>query len=145
MPDPDLRERQEFNRELAEQFRANGGRIVTGRLAGRPVLLLTTTGARTGQPRTTPLRYITDGDDWVVFASNAGRPVRPGWYHNLIADPAATIEVGTETIPVIAHQATEPELSTLWARVRTVSSSATVFQQTAPGPIPVFVLTRKAS
>jgi deazaflavin-dependent oxidoreductase (nitroreductase family) len=145
VPDPDLQERQEFNRELAEEFRANGGRILTGRLAGRPLLLLTTTGARTGQPRMTPLGYITYGDKWVVFAANAGRPVRPGWYHNLLAHPEATIEVGTETIPVVAELAKEPELSELWARVMMVAPFVAIFQETAPGPIPVFVLTRKTT
>ncbi|HVV24831.1 MAG TPA: nitroreductase/quinone reductase family protein [Pseudonocardiaceae bacterium] len=140
MPDAD---RLEFNRAIAEQFRAHGGHLVSGRLAGHRVLLLHTVGARTGQPRMSPLGYLPDGDRWVVFAANAGRPVRPGWYHNLVARPEATIEVGTDTIPVVARVADGTERSRVWERVVVEVPSAAVFQQTAPGPIPVVVLTRR--
>ena len=136
MPDPDLHERQDRNGALAQEFRSNGGQIVSGRLAGRSLLLSTTTGARTGEPRISPLGYVTYGDRWVVFAANAGRPARPAWYHDLLANPEATIEVGTATIPVVAEQAREPERSELWARVMMVAPSAAVFQETAPCPIP---------
>ena len=93
-----------FQPRGVEQFRATGG-IGPGRWATQPLLLLTTTGARSGLPRTTPLLYSTDGDRFVVIASKGGEPTHPDWYHNLLAHPEATVEVGAETFPVHAHVA----------------------------------------
>ena len=76
---------------MVEQFRANGG-VGPGRWATQPLLLLTTTGARSGLPRTTPLLYSTDGDRFVVIASKGGEPTHPDWYHNLLAHPEAAVE-----------------------------------------------------
>lgn len=82
---------QAYNRALIEKFRAEGGPP-----DGRPVLLLTTTGARTGQPRVTPLMYVPDGDRLLVFASAAGSPRHPDWYHNLVARPRVTVQVAAQ-------------------------------------------------
>ena len=86
------------NQQLIAQFRATGGKLgdVCG---GRPVLLLTTVGAKSGAPRTSPLNYMRDGDRFVVLCSQrvAGAPTNPAWYQNLIAHPTATVEVGDET------------------------------------------------
>ena len=86
-----MRDWHAFNRGVVEQFRANGG-VGPGRWATQPLLLLTTTGARSGLPRTTPLLYSTDGDRLVVIASKGGEPTHPDWYHNLLAHPEATVE-----------------------------------------------------
>src|SRR5690349_16922377 len=86
----------QFNLDLIKEFRANDGKV-TGQFAGRPLLLLTTTGAKSGQPRTMPLVYTTDGDNLVIIASKGGADTNPDWYHNLVAKPEATIELPGET------------------------------------------------
>lgn len=82
-----------FTRALIDDFRAHGGSVAGGPLAGRQIVLLTTTGARTGQPRTCPLVYSMDGGDHIVVASKGGAPAHPAWYLNLLADPVVTVEV----------------------------------------------------
>ncbi len=85
----------DWDRRIIEEFRANGG-SVGGQFAGVPLLLLTTTGAKSGEPRINPLAYLSEGGRIYVFAGNRGAPTNPGWYHNLIAHPDVTVEVGTE-------------------------------------------------
>ena len=85
----------EFNRKIIEEFRANAGKV-TGQFAGAPLLLLTTTGVKTGALRTTPLVHATDADRVVIFASAAGAPKHPAWFLNLRANPDVTIELGDE-------------------------------------------------
>lgn len=106
---------QRMNEAVIAEFRANGG-VVGGRFAGRPMLLLTTTGAKSGQPRVTPLNYSTDGDRVIVIASKGGSPTHPDWYRNLVATPEATIELGHETFRARATTAEEPERSRLLAQ-----------------------------
>jgi deazaflavin-dependent oxidoreductase (nitroreductase family) len=98
----------EFNRKVIGEFRATGGQL-SGPMAGRTILLLTTTGARSGEPRTTVLGYGREGDSYVVIASNNGAPAHPAWYRNLLADPHATVEVGPEKISVTARTAQPQE------------------------------------
>jgi deazaflavin-dependent oxidoreductase (nitroreductase family) len=86
-----------FNEDLIVHFRKNRGTITEGPFTGRAVLLLTTTGKKTGQPRTHPLVYTTDGDRLLVIASKGGSPTHPAWYLNLRAHPEVTVEVGPET------------------------------------------------
>jgi deazaflavin-dependent oxidoreductase (nitroreductase family) len=86
----------DFNSRLIEEYRATGGKV-TGQFAGRPLLLLTTVGAKSGRSRTVPLAYTTDGDRLVLIASKGGAPTNPGWYHNLRAKPEVTVELGEET------------------------------------------------
>jgi deazaflavin-dependent oxidoreductase (nitroreductase family) len=100
-----------YNRELIKQFRAAGGA-----LDGRPLLLLTTTGARTGLARTTPMMYVPDGERLLVFASNAGAPRHPDWYHNLVSHPEVTVEVSGETYPATAVVTRGGERERLFAR-----------------------------
>ena len=95
-----------FNDALIEDFRAHGGQASRGPFVGRPVLLLTTTGARSGEPRTAPLVYSRDGDRYVVVASKGGAPTDPAWYRNLVANPTVTVEVGTETFQARASALT---------------------------------------
>jgi deazaflavin-dependent oxidoreductase (nitroreductase family) len=91
----------DFNRAIIDEFRANDGKV-GGPFEGAPVLLLTATGAKSGQQRTTPVMYLPDGDRMVIFASKGGAPTNPGWFHNLRANPTATVEVGNDTVEVEA-------------------------------------------
>ncbi|GHF63906.1 hypothetical protein GCM10010218_51660 [Streptomyces mashuensis] len=106
-----------FNLAVIEEFRANKG-VVGGDFAGTSLLLLTTRGARTGLPRTTPLVHLPDDDHGrlVVFASNGGAPTAPAWYHNLMASPEATVEVGEERRRVRARVLDVAEHDAVWAR-----------------------------
>jgi deazaflavin-dependent oxidoreductase (nitroreductase family) len=95
-------DRLEFNRQVIDEFRANEGRV-GGPFEGAPMLLLTTTGAKSGRRLTTPLVYTKDGDDIVVIASKAGAPTNPNWYHNLKAHPEVGVEVGTDAFEARAE------------------------------------------
>src|SRR4029434_259592 len=92
-----MSELHDFNQRVISEFRANQGKV-SGQLANMPVLLLTMAGARSGRTITKPLVYTTDGNRLVVIASFAGAPKHPAWYHNLLANPEATVEVGNEQI-----------------------------------------------
>ena len=103
----------EVNRQIVEEYRASGGRIE--RLGGTSrMLLLTTVGARTGRPRTTPMMFMRDGDRVVVYASNVGAPRHPAWYHNLLAHPEVSVELGTERFDAVARVTSEEERERLW-------------------------------
>jgi len=118
----------------------SGGRIGAS-LAGRPMLLLRTTGARTGQARTAALLYVRDGEDYAVIASKGGDDRHPGWYHNLIADPDVEIQVGTDTVPVRARVAQGDERDRLWAAADAVNKGQyTTYQSRTDREIPVVVL-----
>src|SRR2546430_7310242 len=86
-----------WNAKIVEEFRANEGRV-GGPFEGRPLLLLHTKGAKSGEERVNPLAYMPDGDRYAVFASKGGAPTNPDWYHNLMVNPDVKVEVGTETI-----------------------------------------------
>src|ERR1700694_5331988 len=96
-----MTDQNDYNRQLIEEFRANRGKS-GGPFEGRPLLLLTTTGARSGQRRTTPMMYVPDGQRLLVIASNAGAPSHPAWYYNLVAHPQVSVEVGRETFDATA-------------------------------------------
>ena len=101
-------------------YRRSGGRFL-GRMGGQPVLLLQTTGRRSGRTRTTPVQYLADGDTFVVVASNAGAARPPAWYLNLRADPHARVDIGPRTVDVQAHEATGQERAELWQRLTTAN------------------------
>jgi deazaflavin-dependent oxidoreductase (nitroreductase family) len=104
MPDTDPRAAfAAMTEALISEHRANKGQIMSGPFAGRPVLLLTTTGAQSGQPRLAPLVYTRDGDRYVIMASKGGAPTHPAWYHNLLANPVVTVEVGGKTFTARAR------------------------------------------
>jgi deazaflavin-dependent oxidoreductase (nitroreductase family) len=128
------------NRDVIEQYRANAG-AVPG-YEGTPLLLLTTTGAKTGEPRISPVVYLEDGDDLVVFGANGGRGHHPGWVHNLATDPHATVEVADRTLPVTAHVAEGAERRRLWDRAVGELAHFGEFQAGTDRLIPVVVLTR---
>ena len=101
------------NDAIIDEFRSNGGKV-GGHFARMNLLLLTTTGARSGQPRTSPVAYRADGDRLLVFATYAGRDENPLWYRNLVADPKVTVEVGTETYQATATPLTGDERDREW-------------------------------
>jgi len=131
--------REELNRPVIEEFRANAG-VLGGQFAGVRMLLLTTRGARTGQPRTVPLTYLQDGETFVVCGANGGRDTNPAWLTNLATTPEAVIEVDTRTIPVTASIVTGPERDRLWQAHVAQLSWFDGFQQATSRPIPVVAL-----
>ena len=106
----------DFNAEILRQFRSNGG-AVGGQLDGVPLVLVTHRGAKTGTVRTTPLRYYRDGDRLIVFASNMGADVHPAWFHNLVANPEVTVEVGEETYQASANVLRGDVRYAMWKRL----------------------------
>lgn len=104
----------DLNTKIIEEFRDNAG-VVSGPFEGATLMLLTTTGAKTGNKRTTPLVYLPDGNRIVIFASKAGAPTNPDWYHNLTANPAVTVEVGADAYQANAIEITGAERDALFA------------------------------
>ncbi len=104
----------EFNQGLMKELRANGGKVLGGPFVNAPLLLLTTTGAKSGRPFTTPLVYTKDGDRIVIIASKGGFPTHPAWYHNLKAHPTTTIEIGKEKFQAKATITKDPERQRLF-------------------------------
>jgi len=131
-----------FNKDVIEQFRANGGRV-----PGRkyPVILLTTTGAKTGSPRTTPLNYSIDGERIVVIASKAASPRHPDWYHNLVVNPEAIVEIGTEKFSVRATLAEGQERERLFNAQAALMPFFAEYQRQTARQIPVIILERIGS
>lgn len=103
-----------WNNATIADFRGHGGRITTGPLAGAAILLMRTTGARTGEVRTAPLGYTRDGERYVVVGSNSGLPHQPGWLYNIRTEPLVTIEVGSETFKARATVIEGSERRRLW-------------------------------
>ena len=126
----EIHDLKNWDRQIIEEFRANGGNV-GGPFAGTPLLLLTTTGAKSGEPRISPLAYLSEGGHIYVFAGNRGAPTNPGWYHNLVAHPDVTVELGTEKFEAKAtvvdsaegerlgniHLQTIPSLAELQAKI----------------------------
>jgi deazaflavin-dependent oxidoreductase (nitroreductase family) len=110
---------------------------------GTTILLLTTTGRRSGEQRTTPLIHRTDGDRWVIVASKGGAPENPAWYENLLADPQATIEVKDQLIEVRAETVEGEERDRLWALMCEVWPAYAEYQTRTAREIPVVALTRR--
>jgi deazaflavin-dependent oxidoreductase (nitroreductase family) len=130
----------DFNASIIEEFRANEGRV-GGPFEGNPLLLLHHTGARSGESYVNPLAYQADQGRYVIFASKGGAPENPGWYHNLMANPDTTIEVGTETLPVRAQEAAGDERRRLFeAQVQRIPVFGE-YEEKAGRTIPVIVLT----
>jgi deazaflavin-dependent oxidoreductase (nitroreductase family) len=102
----------DWNKGVIEEFRANRGTVPS--MGSAPLLILHTIGAKSGEERLTPVLYRERGDDLVVFASYAGAPVNPAWFHNLVAHPDVTVEIGTETRAVRARVAGRPERDEIW-------------------------------
>ncbi len=136
----------DWNANIIEEFRANEGKVGGG-FDGASMLLLHTKGRRTGKEYVNPLVYLPDGDRWVVFGSKGGAPADPDWVRNLEANPDATIEVGTETIPVRAARILRdgPERDDLFARQVAQRPAFAEYEVKTEGvrKIPVIVLERR--
>ena len=130
------------NRQIIEAFRATRENP-NGPFAASPLLLLTTIGAKSGQARTTPLRYFRDGEQLLVLASNYGGPKHPDWYHNLLAHPDVTVEVGAETYRATATALVGSEREQAWARIAERYPSFAELQSKTPRRIPVVALKRQ--
>ena len=133
----------DYNRRLIEEFRVDRGKTDKP-LAGRPLLLLTTTGARSGRRRTTPVMRIPDGDRLIVIASNAGAPTHPDWYRNLLAHPQVTVEVGAATFDATAIVLEGLPRQHVWTRIVASHPFFAEHQAQTPRQIPVIALERRA-
>ena len=126
-----------FNAALIAEFRANGGKL-SGQLANSSLLLLTTTGARSGQPHVAPLGYVRDGEHYAVIAGNAGADTHPDWYCNLLVNPRVTVEVGAERFEALASVADDAERT----RLIPLFAYFAAQQEKTTRQIPVVVLER---
>src|SRR5438270_3116060 len=133
-----MADQNDYNRQLIEEFRADRSKF-----GGRPLLLLTTTGAKSGQRRTTPMMYVRNGDHLMVIASNVGAPTHPAWYHNLMAHPDVTVEVGNETFEATAIVTTGEERHRLWTRIVELHPFFSEHQAKTTRQIPVIILERQ--
>jgi len=131
----------DWNRQIIEEFRANGGKV-GGMFEGATLLLLTTRGRRSGRPHTTPLTYLADGDRLLVFASNAGGPSDPAWLLNARADGRVTVEAGTESYEAIAHVLEGEERDRLYALQSELVPAYAEYQRQTERVIPVVALYR---
>lgn len=131
------------NQQIIDEFRANGGKV-GGQFDGARLLLLHTTGAKSGQRRVNPLAYRRDGDSLVVFGTKGGAPTNPDWYHNVRANPRAAVEVGTEQFDVDARVAEPDERDRIW-RLQTEEIPAFAqYEDKTDRTIPVVILERVA-
>ncbi len=131
-----------FNAEIIDEFRANDG-VVGGMFEGATLLLLHHRGAKTGTERVTPLVYRPDGERWILFASKAGAPKHPGWYHNLVANPEVKIEVGTETLEVLATELAGAERDTIFEAQKAEVPQFAEYEAQTTRTIPVLALSRR--
>lgn len=129
----------EFNRGVIAEFRANDG-VLSGDFAGADVVLLHTLGAKSGAERINPLMSLPQGDDIVIFASKGGAPTNPDWYHNLVANPDVTVEVGTGTRPMRARVARGEERDRLYATQAERFPQFADYARATDRTIPVVVL-----
>jgi deazaflavin-dependent oxidoreductase (nitroreductase family) len=125
-----------YNNDLIEKFRANGGTSPND----SPLLLLTTIGAKSGQPRVIPLVYTRDGERYVIIASKAGAPTNPDWFHNVVAHPEVTIEVGPDRLRARATVAQAAERDRLYQAQATLMPGFAEYERKTTRRIPVVVL-----
>ncbi len=130
-----------WNQNIINEFRANGGKV-GGQFLGAPLLLLTTTGAKSARQITSPLMYNKDGERLLVFASKGGAPTNPDWYHNLVANPLVTVELGTETFKARAVVAQGEERERLFNRHSEMFPQFAEYQSKVSRLIPVIALER---
>jgi len=132
----------DWNKGIIDEFRANQGKV-GGQFAGAPLLLLHTTGARTGQERVNPVMYQDLGGPVAVFASKAGAPTNPDWYHNLQAHPEVVAELGTDTRRFRARIASPDELTTIWSKQKHDYPGFADYEASTSREIPVVILEPK--
>ena len=124
-------------------YRLTNGRVMGKFPTGRPDLLLTTIGRKTGKVRTVPLLFMPDGDRWLIVASKGGMPKHPAWYHNLKANPNVEIQIKDEVIPVQARVADAEERAELWPRLVEFFPGYAEYQKKTERTIPVVILERR--
>jgi deazaflavin-dependent oxidoreductase (nitroreductase family) len=129
----------DWNSKIIEEFRANDG-IVGGPFEGAPLLLLHTVGARTGQERVNPVMYQTIPGGYAVFATKGGAPVNPDWYHNVLAHPKVTAEIGTMTVELLAKVAEGDERDQIWSAQKAAFPQFAGYEQKTSRQIPVIIL-----
>lgn len=134
-----MNDMNDFNAGIIEEFRANGGKV-GGPFEGAPMVVLHTTGARSGVERVVPLVYQDRGDAVAVFASKAGAPTDPDWFHNLVAHPDVTIEIGTETRACRARVVEGAEREEIWERQKAEAPRFAEYEAATTRTIPVVVL-----
>ena len=134
-----MAEANDWNSKIIEEFRANQGKV-GGPFAGAALLLLHTVGARTGQPRVNPVMYQPVGGSYAVFASKGGAPTHPDWYHNLLAHPQVSAEIGTQTVPLVARVAEGAERDRIWATQKRDHPGFADYETKTTRQIPVIVL-----
>jgi deazaflavin-dependent oxidoreductase (nitroreductase family) len=138
---PDTATINAFNQSIVDEFRASGGKV-TGQFANADLLLLTTTGAKSGQPRISPLAYFHVGGKLIIIGSFAGAPVNPAWVHNLRANPAAHVEVGTDAFDVTARELPPAEREQLFDEISAAAPGFAEYQSKTSRAIPLFELQR---
>lgn len=138
-----MSEVKDFNTQVIEEFRANQGKV-GGYFANNTLLLLHTTGAKSGKPRLSPLVTYEDGSRLVIVASKGGAPTSPDWYHNILADAEVEVEYGTEKFAAAAAVTAEPERTRLYQGMADRFDSFNEYREKAGRVIPVVVLTRAA-
>jgi len=131
----------DFNKQIIEEFRANDGKV-GGYFENSIVLLLHTIGAKSGQERLNPVVTIPDGDRHIIIASKAGADTHPAWYHNLVANPEVTVEVGTEKFAAKAIVTDEPERTELYEKMVAVNPGFDEYRKKTSRVIPVITLER---
>ena len=136
-----MNEKNDWNKVIIEEFRANDGKV-GGHFKNTPLLLLHTTGAKSGQPRLNPTAYISDGDRLVIVASKGGAPTNPDWYYNLVANPQVSVEVGSEHFKALAMVTEEPERSELFEKMAAKNPGFAEYPRKTSRVIPVVTLTR---
>ncbi len=136
---PDAETIKAFNKSIADEFRANDGKV-GGQFEGADLLLLTTTGAKSGQPRVSPLAYFRVDGKLLILGSFAGSDVNPAWVHNLRANPSAHVEIGTESSGVTARELPPAERDGLFAKITAAAPGFAEYQAKTSRVIPVFEL-----
>lgn len=131
----------EFNRQIVEEFRANAGKV-GGPFEGGTLLLLHTVGAKSGQPRLSPLAYLEIDGKVLIVGSYAGAPKHPAWVHNLRADPRAHIEIGTEAYDVTARELPDDERDATYPKIVALAPVFAEYQSKTARAIPLFELVR---
>jgi deazaflavin-dependent oxidoreductase (nitroreductase family) len=131
---------RDWNQSVIEEFRGNGGRVAA--FARQPLLLLHHRGAKSGVERVNPVARQDLENGWAVFASKGGAPTNPDWYHNLVANPDVTVEVGTETVAVRARVANAEERQRIWQEQKRRNAGFADYEAKTSRQIPVVVLER---
>lgn len=141
MAEPNM---NDWNQQIIEEFRTHGGKV-GGPFEGVTLLLLTTTGAKSGQKRINPLIYLLDGERLFIFAAKGGGPSNPDWYHNLVAHPQVTVELGTEQFEATAVFLEGEERDQIYAKETQAHPGAADFEKKTTRKIPVVELVRRKS